>query len=55
MKTQSIIKLDKKTVFVYKSVKNHSANFKTKTTTGGDVSLDPITAQTVIMTMSNIF
>ena len=52
MKTQNTINLTKKTVFVYKSVKNQSGSFKT---TLGDVSLDPVTAETVIMTMSNIF
>jgi len=51
MKTQNTITLNKKTVFVFKSVKNQNANFGTT----GCATLDPVTAETVLMTMGNIF
>ena len=51
MKTQNAINLTKKTVFVYKSVKNQNNNIGTT----GAITLDPVTAETVIMTTSNIF
>lgn len=51
MKTQNTTNLNKKTAFIFKSIKTQTKDFRTT----GDVSFEAVTARTVLSTMSNIF